>query len=74
MQYPELDNEGEADEGECVKTNQEERRPRGGSVSQLYAPRGCTQPSILVSQERTGKTSENENYAKNAKGRINFGF
>lgn len=33
---------------------------------------GMHQPSVLVSQEGAGKTSENENCAKDAKGRINF--
>lgn len=34
MEDTELDDKGEADEGECVKPYQEERRPRRGAVSQ----------------------------------------
>jgi hypothetical protein len=34
MQNAELDDKGEADEGECVKTYQEERRPERRVVSE----------------------------------------
>lgn len=73
MEDAELDDEGEADKGEGVKTYQEERRPRRerGCESATCAER-IHQPSVLVSQEGAGKTSEDENCAKDAKGRINF--
>jgi hypothetical protein len=61
MEDAELDDKGETDEGERVKTYQEERRPREGGYESVICAERMHQPSILVSQESAGKTSENKN-------------
>src|SRR5712671_571420 len=74
MQDTKFEDKGEADEGECIEPYEEERRPSTGAVSWPYGRREYFhQPSVLVSQERTGETCQNKYCAKNAKSGINFG-